>query len=155
MNFRPRCNPKPADAKQVFQYAIFLLARREYSVAELQKKFAGRFLSAPEIFAATFAKLHKLGLQSDRSFAENFVRSHAGWGSRKLRVELSRRGIENDLIAAQLPSAEAEVQRCAAVLTAKLGGKSLPVEYLAKQKLAAFLARRGFDLDVIRGMLSL
>jgi len=153
MNFNSRKKSKQADPKQVFNYACFLLARRNYSRAELLEKFHTRFVPTEEIFTAALEKLKKLGLQSDENFTENFIRSHSAWGRRRLILELNKKGIEENMMKLFLPKEDDELVRCKDVLEKKLRGEKIPSEYSAKQKLAAFLARRGFDLDVIREVL--
>ena len=153
MTFCTRKKPRQADQKQVFDYACWLLARRSYSQAELLTKFRTRFIPNEEIFSTVLRKLENLGFQSDEGFTEDFVRSHAGWGSRRLVIELKRRGIDIELINKFLPNDSAELERCRSILKLKLKGGSLPEDYKDRQKLAAFLARRGFDLGMIKDTL--
>jgi regulatory protein len=147
--------PKVADARQVFDYACWLLARRNYSQKELLEKFHTRFIPNEEIFVAALKKLNKLGLQSDEGFTEGFIRGHPDWGNRRLSLELKRRGIEEEMFELFLPKAADELARCQETLKKKLRGEELPSEWKEKQKLAAFLMRRGFDLDVIRETMTL
>lgn len=151
--FKKKRKPREADSKQVFDYACWLLARRAYSTAELLKKFHTTFIPNEEIFEATLQKLKKLNFQSDESFAQGFVEMHRDWGKRRLELELAKRGIEKNLILATLPIEADEVERCREALRVKLHGKPIPPEWKEKQKLLAFLARRGFDLDVIQDSL--
>lgn len=148
-----RKKSKQADAKQVFDYACWLLARRVYSQAELLEKFNTRFIPDEKIFTAALKKLEKLGLQSDEDFTESFVRGHPGWGSYRLKLELNRRGIGEEMIELFLPQDQAELSRCQEALQKKLKGSKVPEEYAERQKLAAFLARRGFSLEVIKEVL--
>ena len=97
--------------------------------------------------------MSKLKLQSDESFAENFTCSHAHWGARRILFELKRRGISENLIEKFLPQDIDELKKCRDVLEKKLHGAEISSGYSEKQKLAAFLARRGFNLDVIREVL--
>ncbi|MDD3066507.1 MAG: regulatory protein RecX [Candidatus Gracilibacteria bacterium] len=151
--FKKKRQPREADSKQVFDYACWLLARRAYSTAELLKKFRTTFIPNEEIFEATLQKLKKLKFQSDESFAQGFVEMHRDWGKRRLELELAKKGITKELIADAIPSEEDEVARCREALLTKLRGKEIPSEWKEKQKLLAFLARRGFDLDVIQKIL--
>ncbi|MFH0834348.1 MAG: regulatory protein RecX [Patescibacteria group bacterium] len=150
MNFRRAQKPKVPDERQVFQYACWLLARRNYSRAELLEKFATKYLPDEKIFAQVFDKLEKLKLQSDENFTESFVRAHENWGAHRIAIELKKRGIDEELIALNLPNENSEIENAREVLARKLRGEKLPTEYSEKQKLAAFLARRGFSIDVIR-----
>ncbi len=150
MNFSRQKKPKIADARQVFDYACWLLARRNYSQKELLEKFNTRFIPNEEVFIAALEKLQKLRLQSDENFTGAFIRSHPGWGRRRLIIELKRRGIEEEMIEDSLPSEDSEVDRAREALGRKLKGEKVPEDFKERQKLSAFLARRGFDLDVIR-----
>ena len=153
MNFSRTQKPKIPDERQVFQYACWLLARRNYSRAELLEKFEKKYLPDESIFEKVFAKLKKFGLQSDENFAESFVHSHAHWGAHRISIELKKRGIDEELIALNLPTEISEIENAREVLIRKLRGENIPDEYSAKQKLAAFLARRGFSIDTIREVL--
>jgi len=151
--FKKKRQPREADSKQVFDYACWLLARRSYSTAELLKKFSTTFIPNEEIFEATLQKLKKLNFQSDESFAQDFVNLHTDWGKRRLELELAKKGITKELIAEAIPNEVDETSRCREALRVKLHGKPIPSEWKEKQKLLAFLARRGFDLDVIQASL--
>ena len=150
MNFRQSRKREVPDMQGVFDYACFLLAQRSYSRAELLAKFSARYFAAEKIFAEVLAKLAKLGLQSDESFAEVFVRTHAHWGRQRIFLELKKRGIAADLIEAFLPAEFSEIENARVVLVRNLQGKKLPTDFLTRQKLAAFLARRGFSAEVVR-----
>lgn len=149
-----RKKPNQPDLKQVFDYACWLLARRNYSQTELLEKFRKRFIPGEEIFSAALKKLKKLGLQSDENYTESFVSLHPGWGNRRLTLELKKRGIVNELIEKFLPDDSAELRRCEEVLKIKLKNSPIPEAYREKQKLVAFLARRGFDLSIIKQILN-
>lgn len=137
-------------------YAGWLLARRGYTAAELRDKFRAKFQTveggpeAESVFDAVLAKLQNLGLQSDAAAADSLVRSKASWGRQRLKLELTRRGVEPELIESSLPDSAEEFARAAETLSRKLKGEPVPADFAARQKLAAFLARRGFSLDAIR-----
>ena len=154
MNFRRKKKPKIPDQKQVFDYACWLLARRNYSESELLDKFHTRFIPDEKIFSAALEKLQKLGLQSDELFTESFIHSHPGWGRRRLTLELKRRGIEESMMELFLLNEADELSRCREALQKKLKGSELPAEFRERQKLMAFLARRGFGLDTIKNIFS-
>ncbi len=147
--------PKQADVRQVFNYACWFLARRNYSQKELLGKFHTRFIPDEKIFKEALRKLEKLGLQSDGGFTESFVREHPNWGKRRLKIELNRRGIGEILIEVFLPDDSNELARCEDTLEKKLKGVKISEEFKERQKLSAFLARRGFSLDVIREVLGI
>lgn len=144
------------DTRSLTDYAVWLLARREYTAAELTAKFRTRFVEQAELFAAVIAKLQTLGMQSDERAARMFLETHAGWGQARVKMALSRRGIAPTVLAAVLAeSAPDELARAREVLALKLRGAPLPHDYAARQKLAGFLARRGFSLTIVRCVLAL
>jgi regulatory protein len=148
MRFKPR--QRQPDFQQVFEYAVWLLARRAYTATELRERFERRFLPESELFASVLGKLQNLGLQSDTLAAESYVRQHSAWGRQRLRLELTRRGVAPELIGALLASDESEEARLAAALAAKLKGSELPTDYKERQKIMQYLARRGFAFDLIK-----
>lgn len=134
--------------------AIRLLARREYSRAELVQRLALR-AHAPEAVTACLDELAESGLQSDQRFTESFLRSRVmrGQGPLKIRGELERRGIERALIAETLSDAERE---------GEVDWFSLAADTLARRftttgdspreraRRERFLASRGFSFDQVR-----
>lgn len=148
MRFRAKL--RQPDYQQLYQYALWLLARRAYTAAELLERFGRRFVSDEELMARVLEKLQEQGLQSDALAAESLVRTHPGWGTRRLKLELTRRGVSPEVAAQVLPDDEDESERLQAVLAARLAGSGVPTELKEKQKLFAYLARRGFALDAIK-----
>ncbi|MBW6390535.1 regulatory protein RecX [Billgrantia antri] len=134
--------------------AIRLLARREYSRAELAQRLASR-AHPPEAIDACLDALAEDGLQSDARFAESFLRSRMmrGQGPLKVRGELERRGVERTLVATTLAAAEQDgevdwFELAAEALSRRFThpGDS-PRERARRER---FLASRGFDFDQIR-----
>ncbi|MFQ3786569.1 regulatory protein RecX [Halomonas sp. A29] len=134
--------------------AIRLLARREYSRAELEQRLSLRGHPA-EAVDACLDELTVEGLQSDVRFAESFLRSRVarGQGPLKVRAELERRGIERTLIATTLAGAEQEgevdwFELAAEALSRRFThpGES-PRERARRER---FLASRGFGFEQIR-----
>ncbi|NIC05085.1 regulatory protein RecX [Billgrantia bachuensis] len=134
--------------------AIRLLARREYSRAELAQRLAARAHS-PEAIGACLDELEAEGLQSDARFAESFLRSRVmrGQGPLKVRVELERRGIERPLVATAL----AEAEQAGEVDWFELAAEALSRRFThpgdsprERARRERFLASRGFDFEQIR-----
>ena len=139
-------------ADRLRQKALRLLAMREHSRAELARKLDG--LGTPDEVEATLERMAELGLQSDRRFAESWVRSKAGrFGTARLRVDLARRGIDADTIVEVLGAADAgtDIERARAVWAAKFGTLARDRREWARQ--ARFLQGRGFSTDVIAKLL--
>lgn len=132
--------------------ALRHLARRDHSRAELAKKLAAHG-EADEI-EAVIERMGELGLQSDRRYAEAFVRGKAArFGASRLRGELARRGIERDLIDEALAGecVESEAERARAVLRSRFTAPPADAREWARQ--ARFLQTRGFAPELIRKLL--
>jgi regulatory protein len=85
---------KPVSASDIRRAAINLLARREYSRAELVSRLQRRFgIGSP--VDAVVARLSEEGLQDDVRFARSFVRSRRqqGKGPRRILQDLQAKGI--------------------------------------------------------------
>lgn len=134
--------------------AIRLLARREYSRAELTQRLLSREHSA-EAIAACLDELASEGLQSDTRFSQSFLRSRVarGQGPLKVRVELERRGVERSLVATTLAEAEREGEvdwfelACEVLARRFSQGGDTPRERARRER---FLASRGFNFEQIR-----
>ncbi len=138
--------------KELRQRALKLLARREYSRAELAKKLAP--LGATEDIVALLAELERTKLLSDARVADAYLRSHGGrFGIVRLRHGLRAKGIESELAEQQLATTELpdELDRARALWTRKFGTPPADIRAWAKQ--ARFLQARGFSTDVIRRLL--
>ncbi|HVL00870.1 MAG TPA: regulatory protein RecX, partial [Dongiaceae bacterium] len=94
---KPGSLEKPGSSRdQIRQQALQLLSRREHSLHELQQKLAGEH--AEEDLTAVLTQLVDAGLQSDRRFADVWVRhrSQQGFGPIRIRGELRQKGIASD-----------------------------------------------------------
>ncbi|MCK0768904.1 regulatory protein RecX [Chromohalobacter canadensis] len=130
--------------------AIRLLARRDYSRAELVSRLTTRGHERADI-ALTLDGLAEEGLQSDARFAEQFVRSRLsrGQGEMKIRAELSSRGITDEMAQEALESEGPDWYRLACEALAKRFD-SPGREPRERAKRERFLASRGFAFDQVR-----
>src|SRR5262249_41817156 len=99
--------PDPGkSAKAVEAAAVRLLAGREHSVAELQRKLLQKGHPA-EAVASVVGKLQGKRLVSDERFVASFIRHHAqrGQGPVRIRAELRQQGISDEAIEEHLDSA--------------------------------------------------
>jgi regulatory protein len=132
--------------------AIRLLARREYSRAELVERLVRRGHEPGDINDC-LAALVEEGLQSDARFAESFLRSRVmrGQGPLKIRSELERRGLDRERIRIAFSELENEVDWFAlareAVAKRFAGQGDSPRECARRER---FLASRGFDFEQVR-----
>ncbi|MEJ2140202.1 MAG: regulatory protein RecX [Gammaproteobacteria bacterium] len=143
--------PRKKQAASPRNMAMNWLARREHSQAELCAKLAEREFSPAEINAAV-ASLVADGLVSDERFAEAFtaVRTRKGQGPVRIRMELKRRGVGDELIRMQLDEAGIDWRNIAADVRRKKFGAMMPADYKEKARQMRFLEYRGFTGDQIR-----
>lgn len=93
------------------------------------------------------------GLQSDARSAEVLLSARsAGWGERRLRMEMQRRGVPKSLAEEALaPLAGSELERARIVWRRRFGQPPETATEAARQ--ARYLAARGFAADVVRRLL--
>lgn len=142
--------PRRVREQTPVQRALGLLARREHSRKELNRKLTSRGLDAGEVEAAV-DRLAGEGWQDDSRFAESLVRSRAasGYGPLRIRAELSTHGLDGEAIAAAMGTFEGDWKENARDLVRRRFGKALD-ELAVRRKAADFLIRRGFDGDSVR-----
>lgn len=130
--------------------AIDLLARREHSFAELERKLGSRFEA--QTLAEALDALRAEGLQSDARFALSFVRQRMrrGMGPARIRSELQQRGVSGaDAVHALEAAPDAEgtswpdLARSAQL---KKFGTLEPGDDRQRARVGRFLEQRGFSV---------
>lgn len=131
--------------------ALKLLARREYSRAELKVKLA-MHAESEEQLDRLLDILQAENLLSDQRYAVQRVAARAArLGDGRLRRELRMRGVGEDEIAAALAEGGDEAGRCRAIWQKKFGTRPSGPEEIARQ--TRFLLFRGFAGETIRRVL--
>ena len=130
------------------QRALKILERRDVSRKMLLDKLAEKGVSESDA-AEVAGWLCGLGVVNDERFAGLVVRHYAakGYGERRIREELFRRGIDRELwdaALAELPETDDTVDR---LFAAKLRGDASPENL---QRTQNYLLRRGFSWEEIR-----
>ena len=127
--------------------AIELLMRRPQSRKELGRRLAEQEASQEEI-EAICDRMEELGYLNEEEYAARVVRHYAakGFGERKLRDELYRRGISREFWEDALAQIEDNSEVIDAFLEKKLKGAHDPK---AVKKASEALARRGFSWSEI------
>jgi regulatory protein len=144
-----------------YNYALNLLAARPYASRALHRKLIQKKYSAADA-DDVIRRLVDNGLLNDERFAEQYARSKmlsTGASKRRLTQDLYRKGIKGDVatnaIANVIDQDEidpaAVIERVARKKLAQLGNLE-PV--VLRRRLFAFLARRGYDLDEIKRVVS-
>jgi regulatory protein len=145
-----------------YNYALNLLAARPYAARALHRKLIQKKYSAADA-DDVIRRLVDNGLLNDEKFAEQYARSKmlsTGASKRRLTQDLYRKGIKGDVatnaIANVIDQDEidpaAVIERVARKKLVQLGNLE-PV--VLRRRLFAFLARRGYDVDEIKRVVSL
>jgi regulatory protein len=139
----------------VEQAAVRLLARREHSTDELERKLIAKGHPAPVVHEVV-EKLAGKRLVSDERFVASFIEHHArrGQGPVRIRAELRRHGIDPERIEAEFQRSEIDWRQLAMEVCRRKFGSSRRENLRERAKQARFLQYRGFDADQIRAALS-
>lgn len=145
---------------EVKEKALRLLSGRLMSRKELVDKLTARPRDKekepiPEELAEEAAnRLEELGYLNDAEYARTVARHYAakGYGERKLRDELWKRGVPREYWEQALEEVQDPTDAMDAFIRRKLMGRTADRETLGK--LSAALARRGYRWEDIRAALS-
>jgi regulatory protein len=140
-----------------YDKALDALARRVRSGADLGRWLRQRDFGAAEI-EPTLEKLTELGLLNDLEFARGFARSRMagrGFGPRRVAAELARRRVARSVVDAVLSEVAGEGEtEPAELLDALVARRMQTMRQLdpgvARRRVYAWLARRGFGVTAIR-----
>lgn len=130
--------------------ALRLLARREHSRAELERKLGPR-AESPEVLEVLLIDLERRKQLSDERYAEERARSLSRkYGAARIRRELKAKGIDPETVAGI--SSEGELERARAILARKYREPAATREQRAKRM--RFLQSRGFSSEIIFKLVS-
>jgi regulatory protein len=160
MPFQARKKPQPLDEAALYQYAVAALARQMRTVAEL-KRLMRRRVEPGEVgeskVAAVVTRLLDHRYLDDPAFASTYTRlrqENQGFGKRRVQQELTRKGVQAELVSSTIESAYAQVSE-----------EELARRYIARKRIAkpedekqtARLIRRligaGFSFAIISKLL--
>jgi regulatory protein len=137
--------------------AVRLLALRDRSEREVEVGLQTSGFD-PAVISDTVSWLRDLGYLDDERFAVRYAaeKLRAGWGKRRVKTELLRKGLERTLVEAALdgegvnaPAAAEGVESLVALAHKRFGKQFRLDPEGAERRLAGFLARRGYDWDII------
>jgi regulatory protein len=151
-----RLDPEAADEAACKRTAVELLARREHSRVELERKLATR--GFPEaVIAPSLDALEHSGVLAATRFTESFIRSRIakGQGPVRIRAELAERGVAGEQAAAVLRGDDVDWLATARAVRRKRFGADPPRDFRERAKQARFLQYRGFTADQVRAALEL
>jgi regulatory protein len=139
--------------EQAYERALRLLSSRPRSEAEIRRKLHEHKIPEPVIEAAV-ERLRRAGLLNDQAFAAYWVENRGTFRPRSKRVlkaELKQKGVVDDGVLGEALSAanDAEAAYNLASRRARVARiRTLPYQDF-RRRLGEFLARRGFDYDLI------
>jgi regulatory protein len=133
--------------------ALRLLAQREHSRRELQRKLAPHE-QQPGQLEQVLDELQARGYLSEQRLAQSLVhRRAAQLGQLRLRQEMQEKGLARELIEQTLAGLQgSELQRAQALWRRRFGVTPSDMRERARQ--ARFLQARGFSAEVVRRVLT-
>ncbi|MEO8467864.1 MAG: regulatory protein RecX [Gammaproteobacteria bacterium] len=151
-----KLDPGAADDAACKRAAVELLARREHSRLELERKLARRGFPKDVIAPALDALEHSGVLVATR-FTESFIRSRIakGQGPTRIRAELAERGVAGEQTVQLLRGGDVDWLATARAVRRKRFGDEPPRDFRERAKQARFLQYRGFTSDQVRAALEL
>lgn len=127
---------------------IELLSRKPQSRRETQRKLE-QWGADEETTCAICDRMEELGFLNDAQYAQRVVKHYSakGFGERKLRDELYRRGVPREYWQEALEGCEGNKDSLDAFIEKKLAGK--PLDRVNVKKVSDALARRGYSWSEI------
>ncbi len=141
-------NPTP---EKGMTFALNLLTFRSRTVKEVEKRLKEKGYPQ-EIIDEIIEKLIKLKYLDDKSYADDFIKSRTKYGTRKLKIELRQKGIENETVQDCLDEClDSETESSRAICEAQKALKTMrpPYDRAVLLRLRGRLARRGFSSEII------
>jgi regulatory protein len=134
--------------------ALRLLAGREHSRAELERKLAPHE-EEPGQLARVLDELRERGFLDEQRVVDSLVHRRASrLGAGRIRQELLARGLAGEQVAAAVGALRTtEVDRARAVWQRRFGHAPAPADVAERARQARFLAARGFSGEAIRRVL--
>ncbi|MGB9081443.1 MAG: regulatory protein RecX [Desulfuromonadaceae bacterium] len=140
---------------RAYQYALRLLTGRDYSVARIRQKLAGREVAEGDL-DAVILRLQQEGWLDDPRYASRFAESALSSGryyGTRLRLEMRRRGFTPDVVNETLAPLLAESDEISEVRSAAErrypGFCYSAASDRDKRRIIGFLQRRGFGFSAI------
>ena len=137
----------------VRKVAMDLLARREHSVLELQRKLRQRGADL-QLIDTELQRLQDEGLLSEQRYLESYIRSRAlsGRGPVRIREELAQRGLARHEVEQALEETEIDWHEQLLDLWQRKFGEK-PVDQKGYAKQVRFLLYRGYPMDWVQKLL--
>jgi len=144
-------NDKPDTATELRARALRLLARRERTGQELERKLSPHAGSSEDLKGLLTGLKQKNQLSEERFAEERARRLSRKYGAARIRQDLKAKGVSEELIS-RFSSSEDEMQRAKEILERKYRTPAATREEKAKRM--RFLQSRGFSSEIIFKLLS-
>lgn len=143
---KPRRERPPASLRS---RALKLLARREHSRVELERKLAPHAGGDPAALEKLLDELTARGWLAETRVAEQIIHTRRRrFGSGRIRQELLAKGVSEEVVATVLPQLEeSELDTARAVWRRKF--KAPPATSAERARQVRFMQGRGFAMDTI------
>ena len=140
----PRSVRRPKQVASLHARALRLLARRDHSRLELERKLEPH-ASDPTELDALLDDLQARGWLSEQRLVDELLRAAAGrYGARKVLEQLHDKGVSPEVLAqARERASESEFESAMALWRKRFGEPPADLRERARQ--GRFLERRGFD----------
>lgn len=148
-----------ATMSRVYDRAMMMLAARGRASGELKRLLVRKGEEA-RVVAAVIERLSTAGFLDDDAFARQFARARSTTGTsrRRIQQELGRKGVDREIATAAVQETFAEEQVDEQVAIDLAADKKLRTlgnvdDQTRRRRLYSYLARRGFDVDAINGVM--
>lgn len=135
--------------------ALRFLGARPRSEREIRDRLARHELD-PHVVDRVIGRLRQLELVDDAAFAAYWVEQraiHRPRGARLLKQELRQKGVSQEVLAEAVPTDDDEEGAYRAAVRKAASLRALD-ERSFKQRLGAFLQRRGYGYEIVRGVVN-
>jgi regulatory protein len=136
--------------EQAYESAVRFLGNRPRSITEVRRNLTEKEV-VPSVIEEVIARLESRGYVDDVAFARFWVGNRQQFkprGTRALRFELREKGVSNEVIDQVLSEVDTSDAAYQAALDKAKRLRNLDKRTF-REKLGAFLARRGFDYDTV------
>ncbi|ELZ5941042.1 regulatory protein RecX [Providencia vermicola] len=142
---------------ELYQYALFMLSRRDYGTEELNARMKRRMYEKNEgivdetLIERVIARLSEQHFLDDTRVLELHFQSYIrkGYGPLRIKQELRQKGFAATLIDQQFENTDVDWFELAATVRRKKFSDDIPSDFKEKSKQIRYLQYRGFSGDMI------
>lgn len=139
--------------KRARDRALYLLQSQGRTKAEMIQKLQ-KDGYPDDVIREVMSFLEEYHFVDDSSYTENYIHvNKSRKSSRQIVFELQQKGVDKDTISRMFEEAPINEDDTVRALLKKKTGGQIPADWKERQKLAAFLGRKGFSFDVIQRVL--